>query len=277
MVVDGSILGRHIASESVETGHMKAGSVTTPILASNSVTADKVLVDSAMINKLVSNQAFIRELTSQKAFITQLSSIDIAANRFTGELIQSSDGSLIFDLVKNKLIMSSDTASIVREDAGYPTQFIRYESSIEQNQKHSRTIIGSNRNGSKNWNSVSFSGIVVDNNSNNGVDKIFQYGDYNNMRHASSDDGWNFGVVSQTLTPGIWNKNSEIWCRHFVIPKKTKSDTDNPAEFIRLDESVAALWRLWSHAVGQISMTTAMTNKVKAMIGAFAYSRDHIN
>ena len=277
MVVDGSILGRHIASESVETGHMKAGSVTTPILASNSVTADKVLVDSAMINKLVSNQAFIRELTSQKAFITQLSSIDIAANRFTGERIQSSDGSLIFDLVKNKLTMSSDTASIVREDAGYPTQFIRYESSIEQNQKHSRTIIGSNRNGSKNWNSVSFSGIVVDNNSNNGVDKIFQYGDYNNMRHASSDDGWNFGVVSQTLTPGIWNKNSEIWCRHFVIPKKTKSDTDNPAEFIRLDESVAALWRLWSHAVGQISMTTAMTNKVKAMIGAFAYSRDHIN
>ena len=277
MVVDGSILGRHIASESVETGHMKAGSVTTPILASNSVTADKVLVDSAMINKLVSNQAFIRELTSQKAFITQLSSIDIAANRFTGERIQSSNGSLIFDLAKNKLTMSSDTASIVREDAGYPTQFIRYESSIEQNQKHSRTIIGSNRNGSKNWNSVSFSGIVVDNNSNNGVDKILQYGDYNNMRHASSDDGWNFGVVSQTLTPGIWNKNSEIWCRHFVIPKKTKSDTDNPTEFIRLDESVAALWRLWSHAVGQISMTTAMTNKVKAMIGAFAYSRDNIN
>ncbi|MBK4778855.1 phage tail spike protein [Streptococcus lactarius] len=277
MVVDGSILGRHIASESVETGHMKAGSVTTPILASNSVTADKVLVDSAMINKLVSNQAFIRELTSQKAFITQLSSIDIAANRFTGECIQSSNGSLIFDLAKNKLTMSSDTASIVREDAGYPTQFIRYESSIEQNQKHSRTIIGSNRNGSKNWNSVSFSGIVVDNNSNNGVDKIFQYGDYNNMRHASSDDGWNFGVVSQTLTPGIWNKNSEIWCRHFVIPKKTKSDTDNPAEFIRLDESVAALWRLWAHAIGQISMTTAMTNKVKAMIDAFAYGRDNIN
>lgn len=277
MVVDGSILGRHIASESVETGHMKAGSVTTPILASNSVTADKLLVDSAMINKLVSNQAFIRELTSQKAFITQLNSIDIASNRFTGDRITSSDGSLTFDLVKNQLIMTNNTAAIVREDAGYPTQFIRYESSIEQNHKHSKTIIGSNRNGSKNWNSVSFSGIVVDNNSNNGVDKIFQYGDYNNMRHASSDDGWNFGVVSQTLTPGIWNKNSEIWCRHFVIPKKTKSDTDNPAEFIRLDESVAALWKLWAHAIGQVTMTTAMTNKVKAMLDAFSYGRDYIN
>ena len=276
MVVDGSILGRHIASESVETGHMKAGSVTTPILASNSVTADKVLVDSAMINKLVSNQAFIRELTSQKSFITQLSSIDIAANRFTGERIQSSDGSLIFDLVKNKLTMSNDTAAIVREDAGYPTQFIRYESSIENGQKHSKTIIGSNRNGSKNWNSVSFSGIVIDNNSNNSVDKVFQYGDYNYMRHASSDDGWNFGVVSQTLTPGIWNKNSEIWCRHYVIPKVTSKDTDNPTTFIRLDESVAALWKLFEHLNGQVSMTGAMHKKITQMVNDFGYKRDHI-
>lgn len=276
MVVDGSILGRHIASESVETGHMKAGSVTTPILASNSVTADKMLVDSAMINKLVTNQAFIRELMAQKAFITQLASIDISANRFTGDRIQSSDGSLVFDLVKNQLTMTNNTAAIVREDAGYPTQFIRYESSIEQNQKHSRTIIGSNRNGSKNWNSVSFSGIVIDNNSNNSVDKIFQYGDYNHMRHASSDDGWNFSVVSQTLTPGIWNKNSEIWCRHFVIPKSTKKDTDLPTEFIRLDESVAALWKLWAHAKGQVTMSGAMQNKIQEMLDAFSYSRDHI-
>lgn len=276
MVVDGSITSRHLASQSVRTGHMESGSVTTQILASNAVTADKLLVDSAMINKLVSNQAFIRELTSQKAFITQLNSIDIASNRFTGDRIASSDGSLTFDLVKNQLTMTNNTASISREDAGYPTQFIRYESSIENGQKHSKTIIGSNRNGSRNWNSVSFSGIVIDNNSNKTVDKIFQYGDYNNMRHASSDEGWNFSVVTQTLTPGIWNKNSEIWCRHFVIPKKTKSDTDVPTEFIRLDESVAALWKLWAHALGQINMTGAMKAKVQAMLDTFSYSRDHI-
>ena len=262
--------------DKLKTGNFESGSVTTQIIASNAVTADKLLVDSAMINKLVSNQAFIRELTSQKAFITQLDSIDIAANRFTGDRIQSSDGSLVFDLVKNQLTMTNNTAAIVREDAGYPTQFIRYESSIEQNQKHSRTIIGSNRNGSKNWNSVSFSGIVIDNNSNNSVDKVFQYGDYNHMRHASGDDGWNFSVVTQTLTPGTWNKNSEIWCRHFVIPKKTKSDTDNPTEFIRLDESVAALWKLWAHALGQINMTGAMKAKVQNMLDTFSYDRDHI-
>lgn len=262
--------------DKLKTGNFESGSVTTQIIASNAVTADKLLVDSAMINKLVSNQAFIRELTSQKAFITQLDSIDIAANRFTGDRIQSSDGSLVFDLVKNQLTMSNNTAAIIREDAGYPTQFIRYESSIEQNQKHSRTIIGSNRNGSKNWNSVSFSGIVIDNNSNNSVDKVFQYGDYNHMRHASGDDGWNFSVVTQTLTPGLWKKNSEIWCRHFVIPKKTKSDTDNPTEFIRLDESVAALWKLWAHALGQINMSGAMKAKVQNMLDTFSYDRDHI-
>ena len=276
MVVDGSITSRHLASQSVRTGHMESGSVTTQILASNAVTADKLLVDSAMINKLVSNQAFIRELTSQKAFITQLNSIDIASNRFTGDRIASSDGSLTFDLVKNQLTMKNNTASISREDAGYPTQFIRYESSIENGQKHSKTIIGSNRNGSKNWNSVSFSGVVIDNNSNNGVDRIYQYGDYNNMRHASGDDGWNFSVVTQTLIPGTWKKNSEIWCRHFVIPKKTKSDTDSPTEFIRLDESVAALWKLWAHALGQINMTGAMKAKVQSMLEVFSYNRDHI-
>ena len=103
MVVDGSILGRHIASESVETGHMKAGSVTTPILASNSVTADKMLVDSAMINKLVSNQAFIRELTSQKAFITQLASIDVAAERISGGRILSNKGAMKIDLDNSEI------------------------------------------------------------------------------------------------------------------------------------------------------------------------------
>ena len=276
MVVDGSITSRHLASQSVRTGHMESGSVTTQIIASNAVTADKLLVDSAMINKLVSNQGFIRELTSQKAFITQLDSIDIAANRFTGDRIQSSDGSLVFDLVKNQLTMTNNTAAIVREDAGYPTQFIRYESSIENGHKHSKTIIGSNRNGSKNWNSVSFSGIVIDNNSNNSVDKILQYGDYNHMRHASGDDGWNFSVVTQTLVPGAWNKNSEIWCRHFVIPKKTKSDTDSPTEFVRLDDSVAALWKLWAHALGQIGMTSAMKTVIQGFLDNFGYSRPHI-
>lgn len=276
MVVDGSILGRHIASESVETGHMKAGSVTTPILASNSVTADKMLVDSAMINKLVSNQAFIRELTSQKAFITQLSSIDFSAERIKGGRLESNTGSMVFDLDNSSLNMMAGTASIRRIFNGYPTQFMRYETSIENGQRHSKTIIGSNRNGTENWNSTTFSGIVIDNNSNSGEDGIKYFGDTSKFRHSASEEGWNLQAVTQGISPATWRKSSEIWARHFVVPKKTKSDTDNPDGFVRLEESVAALWKLWAHALGQINMTSAMKSKVQGMLDAFSFDRDHI-
>ena len=262
--------------DKLKTGNFESGSVTTQILASNSVTADKLLVDSAMINKLVSNQAFIRELTSQKAFITQLSSVDFSAERIKGGRLESNTGSMIFDLDNSSLNMMADTASIRRIFNGYPTQFMRYETSIENGQKHSKTIIGSNRSGTENWNSTTFSGIVIDNNSNSGEDGIKYFGDTSKFRHSASEEGWNLQAVTQGISPATWRKSSEIWARHFVVPKKTKSDTDNPDGFVRLEESVAALWKLWAHALGQINMTGAMKSKVQGMLDAFSFERDHI-
>ena len=239
------------------------------------------VIKKSMIGEAQIDTAHIKEIDASKARIINLNASSVNSGTFVGLTykggrIESLDETLSIDLNNQKIRLGGNNVGIVREDTGYPTQFIRYESSIENGIRHAKTIIGSNRNGSENWKSTSFAGIVIDNNSNNGVDNIFQYGDYNKMRHASSDDGWNFSVVTQTLTPGIWNKNSEIWCRHFVIPKKTKSDTDTPTEFIRLDESVSALWKLWAHALGQINMTGAMKSKVQAMLDAFSYDRDHI-
>ena len=262
--------------DKLKTGNFESGSVTTQILASNAVTADKLLVDSAMINKLVTNQAFIRELVSQKAFITQLNSIDVAAKRFTGDRVQSSDGSLVLDLIKNQLTMTSDTAAIVREQAGFPTQFMRYESSVENGHKHAKTIIGSNRDGSKSWNSPSFAGIVIDNNANSALDNIYQFGDHIHFKHSQGDDGWRFSNVSQIITPGVWNKKSEIWARSFVVPRETRGLTDTPTKFINLVDSVAALWKLWAHAKGQMSMTGAMQTVVQGSLDAWGYSRPHI-
>ena len=262
--------------DKLKTGNFESGSVTTQILASNAVTADKLLVDAAMINKLVTNQAFIRELVSQKAFITQLNSIDVAAKRFTGERVQSSDGSLVLDLIKNQLTMTSDTAAITREQAGFPTQFMRYESSVENGHKHAKTIIGSNRDGSKSWNSPSFAGIVIDNNANSTLDNIYQFGDHIHFKHSQGDDGWRFSNVSQVITPGVWNKKSEIWARSFVVPRETRGLTDTPTKFINLVDSVAALWKLWAHAKGQMSMTGAMQTVVQGSLDAWGYSRPHI-
>lgn len=262
--------------DKLKTGNFESGSVTTQILASNAVTADKLLVDSAMINKLVTNQAFIRELTSQKAFITQLNSIAVTAEKIQGGRLTSNTGSMVFDLDNSSLNMMNDTASIRRIYNGYPTQFMRYEASIENGHKHAKTIIGSNRNGTENWNSPSFAGIVIDNNANNSLDNIYQFGDHIHFKHSQGDDGWRFSNVSQIITPGVWNKNSEIWARSFVIPRETRGANDTPTKFINLVESIAALWKLWAHAKGQIGMTDAMKNVIQGSLDAWGYSRPHI-
>ena len=191
MVVDGSITSRHLASQSVRTGHMEAGSVTTQILASNAVTADKLLVDSAMINKLVSNQAFIRELTSQKAFITQLASIDISAERIKGGRLESNTGSLVFDLDNSAMNMLTDTAVIRRVFNNFPTQFIRYGTHIENGNRFSKTIIGSNRDGTENSGNRTFSGIEIYNSTNENVEDYTKfYADKLYLQHSEYKQGW---------------------------------------------------------------------------------------
>ena len=242
---------------------------------------DEAVIDGASIKSLSASKLSGGEADFAKMNVVNFDAKNVTSGTFKGLTfeggrIKSLDGSLSMDLNNKKIRLNGDNVGIVREFKDYPTQFIRYEAQRENNQNHARTIIGSNRNGSEEWNSASFSGIVIDNNSNNEVDKLFQYSDYNYMRHASGDDGWNFSVVTQTLVPGTWNKNSEIWCRHFVIPKKTKSDTETPTEFIRLDDSVAALWKLWAHALGQIGMTEAMKTVIQGFLNNFGYSRPHI-
>lgn len=191
MVVDGSILGRHIASESVETGHMKAGSVTTPVLASNAVTADKLQVDYALIQKLLVNQAFIRELMAQKAFITQLASIDFSAERIKGGRLESNTGSLVFDLDNSAMNMLTDTAVIRRVFNNFPTQFIRYGTHIENGNRFSKTIIGSNRDGTENSGNRTFSGIEIYNSTNENVEDYTKfYADKLYLQHSEYKQGW---------------------------------------------------------------------------------------
>ena len=191
MVVDGSITSRHLASASVRTGHMESGSVTTQILASNAVTADKLLVDSAMINKLVTNQAFIRELMAQKAFITQLASIDFSAERIKGGRLESNTGSLVFDLDNSAMNMLTDTAVIRRVFNNFPTQFIRYGTHIENGNRFSKTIIGSNRDGTENSGNRTFSGIEIYNSTNENVEDYTKfYADKLYLQHSEYKQGW---------------------------------------------------------------------------------------
>lgn len=191
MVVDGSITSRHLASQSVRTGHMESGSVTTQILASNAVTADKLQVDYALIQKLLANQAFIRELTSQKAFITQLASIDFSAGCIKGGRLESNTGALVFDLDSSAMNMLTDTAVIRRVFNNFPTQFIRYGTHIENGNRFSKTIIGSNRDGTENSGNRTFSGMEIYNSTNENVEDYTKfYADKMYLQHSEYKQGW---------------------------------------------------------------------------------------
>nr|DAN95268.1 MAG TPA: minor structural protein [Caudoviricetes sp.] len=231
-----------------------------------SLTADKITggtIDASQVNVININASNVNAGVLQGLV-------------FRGGRIESLDGTLAMDLNNKKIRLNGDNVGIVREFKGYPTQFIRYEASIENGHKHAKTIIGSNRNGTEAWNSPSFAGIVIDNNANNSLDNIYQFGDHIHFKHSQGDDGWRFSNVSQIITPGVWNKNSEIWARAFVIPKETKGATDTPTKFINLVDSVAALWKLWAHAKGQVSMTGAMQTVIQGSLDAWSYSRPHI-
>lgn len=177
--------------DKLKTGNFESGSVTTQILASDSVTADKLLVDAAMISKLVSNQAFIRELTSQKAFITQLASIDFSAERIKGGRLESNTGALVFDLDSSAMNMLTDTAVIRRVFNNFPTQFIRYGTHIENGNRFSKTIIGSNRDGTENSGNRTFSGMEIYNSTNENVEDYTKfYADKMYLQHSEYKQGW---------------------------------------------------------------------------------------
>lgn len=255
----------------------------------------KALIDNGVIKNAMIESMLADKITAGTLNAANVNIINLNANKLVGldanfikskielafiewmkgKTISAQNDAMQINLNDGHVLFYNDDASIKRVAAGYPTQFIRYENKQENGQNHGRTIIGSNRNGTNAWKSASFAGLVIDNNSNNSVDKIYQFGDYNYMRHAQGDDGWNFSVVTQAMTPGVWNKNSEIWARHFVVPRNTKGDTDSPTQFIRLEESVAAIWNILNHAAsGQVTMTQAMKNLINSRKAAWDIVRN---
>ena len=240
MVVDGSILGRHIASESVETGHMRAGSVTTPILASNAVTADKLLVDYAMINKLVSNQAFIRELASQRAFITQLISVGISANDISGGRLTANSGVSSFDLDNGRLSFYDNFTGVFRDQSNASSQglFFRNDDVTINGRRYvnSKAIIGADRRDNdirRHWNQGGFNGMIVDTikgvgtGDHDNADKVTFVGDRFHFTHSYDYDpntntnpyGWKITTWGQTtISPfGTNGRNTNVQAGDFLL------------------------------------------------------------
>ena len=81
LIVDGSIEGRQIKAETLETGHHKAGSITSEIIAANAVKAKHVEIDDGLIHNLLTHNAFINKLWAQQAFINKLNAVKIKSTQ----------------------------------------------------------------------------------------------------------------------------------------------------------------------------------------------------
>ena len=92
LIVDGSIEGRQIKTQTLETGHHKAGSITSEIIAAKAVKVNNLLVDDAMIDEFVAHKAFISKLWAQDAFIKNLSTVKIKSTQIDADLLSAYKG-----------------------------------------------------------------------------------------------------------------------------------------------------------------------------------------
>ena len=166
LIVDGSIEGRQIKTETLETGHHKAGSITSEIIAANAVKAKHVLIDDGLIDNLVSHKAFITKLWAKEAFINNLKTVSFDFTIGTGEYIQSTNGNMKWDLDNNSMILKSN-ASIEFKESGNvlyrryngQTAFLNFVNDKSNNE--SAVVLGGNRDNTFNPNNGSFVGMRV--------------------------------------------------------------------------------------------------------------------
>ena len=103
LIVDGSIEGRQIKTQTLETGHHKAGSITSEIIAANAVRAKHILIDDGLINNLVTHNAFISKLWAQDAFIKNLQTVKIKSTQIDADLLSAYTGKIgMFSIGGNK-------------------------------------------------------------------------------------------------------------------------------------------------------------------------------
>lgn len=167
LIVDGSIEGRQIKANTLETGHHKSGSITSDIIAANAVKVNHIDINDALIRELVAHKAFINQLWAQQAFINNLKTVNFDFTKGTGSYIQSKDGGMKWDLDNNELIM--DKTSFIKfkqvgnaltfDDRNNTSSGLTFSESLGS--KKAAVTLGTTAEGSFNHNSDTFAGLIA--------------------------------------------------------------------------------------------------------------------
>ena len=192
--------------DKLKTANFEAGSVTTVVLDAEAVTAEKVKFDDAFIKRITAKDALIEGIISKQAFINHLNSITIDADRITGGNLSATNGAMKIDLNKGQYEVYTEKAAMRRVVAGYPNQFIKFDTGIQEvagnrETKSGVTVIGSNSDGSENGNNQTFAGIQIWNNpQQRNVNSIGDYLRVSNKGFGENEKGW---IIQTSDTPTI--------------------------------------------------------------------------
>ena len=187
--------------------------LNTDILRANSITAEKIVIDMAFFDKLVANEAYLSKLFAKQAFINYLNSITIDADRITGGNLSATNGAMKIDLNKGQYEVYTEKAALKRVVAGYPNQFIKFDTGIQdvtgnREIKSGVTVIGSNSDGTENGNNQTFAGIQIWNNpQQRNVNSVGDFLRVSNKGYGSDEKGWIIQTIDTPTIAPIVDKN----------------------------------------------------------------------
>ena len=172
---------------------------------------DKAVIKSAMIAESQINTAHIDSIDAANGRIINLTAKNFTANRVEGlKLIggdlSATNGAMKIDLNKGQYEVYTEKAALRRVVAGYPNQFIKFDTGIQditgnREIKSGVTVIGSNSDGTENGNNQTFAGIQIWNNpQQRNVNSVGDFLRVSNKGYGLDEKGW---IIQTIDTPSI--------------------------------------------------------------------------
>ena len=190
-------------------GHNRLSGKLTHITGETLI--ERAVIKSAMIAEAQINTAHIDSIDATNGRIINLSANNFTANRVEGlNLIggdlSATNGAMKIDLNKGQYEVYTEKAAMRRVVAGYPNQFIKFDTGIQEvtgnrEFKSGVTVIGSNSDGSEDGNNQTFAGIQIWNNpQQRNVNSIGDYLRVSNKGFGENEKGW---IIQTSDTPTI--------------------------------------------------------------------------
>ena len=184
----------------------------------------ETLIDNAVIKS-----AHISSIDAANGKIFNLSANNFTANRvegldLVGGNLSATNGAMKIDLNKGQYEVYTEKAALRRVVAGYPNQFIKFDTGnqdISGNReiKSGVTVIGSNSDGTENGNNQTFAGIQIWNNpQQRNVNSIGDFLRVSNKGYGSDEKGWIIQTIdTPTIAPIVDKNKPEVGKRSAIL------------------------------------------------------------